>query len=92
MKQLLMALAVSVALLGTAAPVLAESDIQAVKRKLIERLPGATVDHIAPTPMKGVYEVGINNGDIVYVSADGRYLLRGVLMDLVTQENQHTAQ
>ena len=55
MKQLLMALAVSAALLGTAAPVLAESDIQSVKRKLIERLPGATVDHIAPTPMKGVY-------------------------------------
>ena len=87
MKQILMALAVSAALLGTAAPVLAEPDMQVFKREIAERLPGATVDHVAPTPIKGIYEVGIDGGDIVYVSADGRYLLSGVLMDLVTQEN-----
>lgn len=87
MKQILMALAVSAALLGTAAPALAEPDMQAVKRKIVERLPGATVDHIAGTPIKGIFEVGINGGDIVYVSADRRYLLSGVLIDLVTQEN-----
>ena len=87
MKQALMALAVLVAMLGTATPVLAESDVQAMKRKISERLPGATVDHVAPSPVQGIYEVGIDNGDIVYVSADGRYLFSGVLIDLVTQEN-----
>jgi thiol:disulfide interchange protein DsbC len=87
MKQILMALAVLLALLGTAAPALAESDIQAIKRKIAERLPGATVDHVAPSPVKGIFEVGVNGGDVVYVSADGRYLLSGTLIDLVTQEN-----
>ena len=87
MKQIMMALAISVALLGTAVPALAESDMQALKRKIAERLPGATVDHVAETPIQGVFEAGINGGEIVYVSADGRYLLSGVLMDLVTQEN-----
>ena len=87
MKQKLMALAVLLALFSTTAPALAESDLQAFKRKLAERLPGATVDHVAPTPVKGIYEVGVDGGDIIYVSADGRYLLSGVMIDLVTQEN-----
>jgi len=87
MKQKLMALAVLLALFSTAAPALAETDLQAVKRKIAERLPGATVDHVAPSPVKGIYEVGVDGGDIIYVSADGRYLLSGVMIDLVTQEN-----
>ena len=87
MKQILIALAVSLALLGAAAPALAESDMQAIKRKIAERLPGATVDHVVPSPVKGIYQVGVNGGDVVYVSADGRYLLSGTLIDLVTQEN-----
>ncbi len=87
MKQKLMALAVLLALFSTTAPALAESDLQAIKRKIAERLPGATVDHVAPSPVKGIYEVGVDGGDIIYVSADGRYLLSGVMIDLVTQEN-----
>jgi len=87
MKQILVALAVLLTLLGTAVPALAESDLQAVKRKIAERLPGVTVDHVATSAVKGIYEVGINGGDVVYVSADGRYLLSGVMIDLVTQEN-----
>ncbi len=87
MKQKLMAVAVLLTLLSPAAPALAESDMQAIKRKIAERLPGATVDHIAPSPVTGMYEVGVNGGDVVYVSADGRYLLSGTLIDLVTQEN-----
>ena len=87
MKQKLMALAVLLPLLSTTAPALAESDLQAIKRTISERLPGATVDHVAPSPIKGIYEVGVDGGDIIYVSADGRYLLSGVMIDLVTQEN-----
>lgn len=87
MKQFLTALAVSLTLLGAAAHASAESDAQTIKSKIAKLLPGATVDHVAPTPAKGIYEVGIDGGDIVYVSADGRYLLSGVLIDLVTKEN-----
>jgi thiol:disulfide interchange protein DsbC len=87
MKQMLAALALSLALLGTALPAFAESHLQALKLKIAERLPGARVDHVAATPLNGIYEVGVNGTDIYYVSSDGRYLLSGVLMDLVTQEN-----
>jgi thiol:disulfide interchange protein DsbC len=87
MKPVLMAVAVVIAMLGTAVPVLAESDLQAVKRMIAKRLPGATVDHVAASPVKGVYEVGVDGGDVVYVSADGRYLFNGALIDLVNQEN-----
>ncbi len=87
MKQILMALAVSLTLLAIAAPVFAESDLQTIKRKIAEGIPGATVDHVVPSPIKGIYEVGLGAGDVVYVSADGRYLLSGTLFDLATREN-----
>ncbi len=85
MKRILAVLAVLLTILGTAA--LADSDLQALKRKIAERLPGAIVDYVAPSPVKGVYEVGVDGGDIVYVSADGRFLLTGKMIDLVTKED-----
>ncbi len=87
MKRILAVLAVLLTILGTAAPVLADSDLQALKREIAERLPGASVDYLAPSPVKGVYEVGVDGGDIVYVSADGRFLLTGKMIDLVTKED-----
>jgi thiol:disulfide interchange protein DsbC len=65
----------------------ADSDTETIKREVAKRLPGVTVDHVVKSPVKGVFEVGIDGGDVVYVSADGRYLLSGTLIDLVTQEN-----
>jgi thiol:disulfide interchange protein DsbC len=70
-----------------AGPAAADSEMQAIKARIVERLPGAVVDHVAPTPIAGIYEVGVDGGDIVYVSADGRYLLSGSLVDLETKEN-----
>ncbi len=87
MKQGIAALAVLLTLLGAATPALADSDMQAMKREIAKRLPGATVDYVEPSPVKGMYQVGIDGGDIVYVSADGRYLLSGTLIDLLTLEN-----
>ena len=87
MKQAIAALAVLLTLLGAATPTLADADIQAMKRQIAKRLPGATVDYVEPSPVKGFYQVGVDGGDIVYVSADGRYLLSGTLIDLVSLEN-----
>ncbi len=87
MNQILMAPLTLAIFLFAAAPADAESDMSALHRTIAERLPGAKVDHIVQSPVKGIYEVGIDGGDVVYVSADGRYLLSGTLIDLVTQEN-----
>ncbi len=87
MKQKLLAFVISAAFLMAAVHAFAESDIQSLTRAIDERLPGVKVDYVDPSPVEGIYEVGINGGDIVYVSSDGKYLLSGVLIDLVTQEN-----
>lgn len=87
MRKMPAVLVVFLALLGAVVSAFAESHLQALKLKIAERLPGASIDHVAPTPVNGIYEVGVNGTEIYYVSADGRYLLSGVLMDLVTQEN-----
>ena len=45
-------------------------------------------DHIAETPLAGIYEVRYGS-IIVYLSGDGRYMLRGDLMDLETRRKLH---
>jgi len=86
MKHALTTLAALIALIGAAPSVLAERDIQELKRALAERLPGANLDNLAPTPIEGLYELRVG-GRIVYVSDDGRYLLSGRLIDLETRED-----
>jgi thiol:disulfide interchange protein DsbC len=48
-------------------------------RKSLKEVP---VDSITPTPVAGVYEI-VSGPHIVYVSADGRYVFQGELMDMV---------
>jgi thiol:disulfide interchange protein DsbC len=50
------------------------------------KLPGVDKSRIKPAPIEGVYEVG-HGTNIAYVSADGRYLLRGDLIDLESDVN-----
>lgn len=45
-----------------------------------------SVQSIETTPVDGLYEVDVG-GDLVYVSSDGRYVLRGELLDLVEGRN-----
>ena len=55
--------------------------------KAIGRLSGsAQVDMIKPAPMPGFYQV-IASGQLVYISADGKYLMHGQLIDLARQIN-----
>lgn len=75
------------ALLGAMPNLHAESSLEEIKKLIDKRLPGVTVDHIAPSPIEGVLEVGVDGGEVFYASADGRYLLSGSLVDLVTREN-----
>lgn len=58
---------------------------EAIKESLAPILPGGP-DSIRETQIKGLYEVSVAN-QIVYVSADGRYVLQGDLIDLKRQMN-----
>jgi thiol:disulfide interchange protein DsbC len=50
------------------------------------KLPGIDARQIQPAPIPGVYEISFGT-NIAYVSADGRYLLRGDLIDLDSDLN-----
>jgi len=59
---------------------------QALRDHLERNYPDFQVDGINETPLPGIYEV-VSGTDVMYVSGDGRYLLRGSLVDLDNGRN-----
>lgn len=52
-------------------------------RQSLDRLNfGVPVAAISETPMGGLYQVQLQNGRVLYGSADGNYLIQGALMDV----------
>lgn len=62
-----------------------DADAQA-RAALAERLEGVAASDIAATPIPGLYEVRVGPS-LVYLTADGRFLLRGSLIDLEENRN-----
>ncbi|MBD3671532.1 MAG: DsbC family protein [Gammaproteobacteria bacterium] len=74
-------------LLGLLPLSLQAADTSDIEKKVNALLaPGVTVDSIKPSPLEGLFEVIIGS-DIIYVSADGHYMLNGDLVNITTQEN-----
>lgn len=73
-------------LLAAVPPVAAEPDDAAVRARVAERLPGVDADDVRPSPVPGLYEVTLGPR-VLYVSADGRYVLQGTVIDLTDQSN-----
>ncbi len=48
---------------------------------LARKIPGAKVDELKPSPIPGMYELH-RDGDVGYVTSDGRYFLGGDLYDI----------
>jgi thiol:disulfide interchange protein DsbC len=60
-----------------------EADI----RKVISaKYPGADISAVSKTPYGGLYEVVID-GDVIYATADGKYLFVGNVVDTATKRN-----
>ncbi|MYZ54050.1 DsbC family protein [Malikia spinosa] len=60
----------------------------AIRKNLAERLPNLPrIDEVSKTPMPGLYEVRVNQSDILYTDAEGNYLLQGELIDTRTRSN-----
>jgi thiol:disulfide interchange protein DsbC len=59
---------------------------EAVRKMLNAIIPDKGPDEIRPAPTGGFYEVTYG-ADTFYISADGRYMLQGDLLDLKTQVN-----
>ncbi len=64
----------------------AAEDLSALRQVLGKIIPGEAPDSVRPTPIEGLYEV-VYGSDLFYISADGRYVLQGDLVDLQTRSN-----
>lgn len=51
---------------------------------IVERLAGAKVESIAPSPVAGLYEV-IVKGNLLYIDATGQYLVDGQVVEIATR-------
>ncbi|WP_321276844.1 DsbC family protein [Thiomicrorhabdus indica] len=59
---------------------------KAIQNQLAKVIPGAPTADIAKTPVDGLYQVTVGLG-IIYMSADGQFLLNGSMINLKTDEN-----
>lgn len=66
-----------------AAPAAAPADPRAA---LAAKLPNVKAEQIAASPVPGLFEVRIGS-KIAYVSADGKYLVQGEIIDLASDQN-----
>lgn len=76
----------SMLLLGVSAMVNADDDYSAVEERIRALAPNAGSIAISETPIDGVLMVQLG-GDIVYASADGKYLIQGRVIDMETRED-----
>lgn len=68
------------ALLGAAA-FSASADDAKIEAAIASLVPGAKIDSIAESQVPGFYQV-VLQGQVVYVSADGKYLVQGSVFDI----------
>lgn len=71
---------------GTSACVTWAAATELSPEELAELFPGIEAQNVQESPVAGVYEVTVGSS-VAYVSKDGRYLLRGELIDLETETN-----
>ncbi|MBS0194266.1 MAG: thioredoxin fold domain-containing protein [Proteobacteria bacterium] len=71
---------------GTASPGVPSSSDAAIRKAVASLVPDAKVNSIRPTPVPGMVEVTTAN-DTVYMTADGKYLLTGSLIEVATKRD-----
>lgn len=73
-------------LIGIGAAAFAAEDAVTAHQQLKQRFPEIRPEHITPSPIPGLFELRIGP-QIAYVSADGRYLVRGDIIDVKSDSN-----
>lgn len=73
-------------LLAISVNAVAQEEFTVVEERIRSLAPNAQSIAISETPIEGVLMVQIN-GDIVYATSDGKYLIQGRVIDLETRED-----
>lgn len=66
------------------AATVAQAVRSAITAAVTQMAPGARVQAITPTPMTGLYQT-IANGQVLYLTGDGRYVIQGDAYDIKTR-------
>lgn len=74
------------ALAAAALPLAAQDEIATVRETVKALVPGASIDDVRKAALPGFYEV-MFSGQVVYISADGKYLLNGQVWDTAGKKN-----
>ena len=81
------AMLAAVAMVSASAVLGADDD---VKQRISEQLqaisPDLEPEAIEPSPLPGIYQIMVQ-GQVVFISEDGRYLIQGDIMDLETRQS-----
>jgi thiol:disulfide interchange protein DsbC len=73
----------SVALVGASAVQADQaSEVAAIRALLNNTQPGMAIEGVVPSPLAGLYEVQLENGQALYVSSDAKYLIPGDLFQV----------
>jgi thiol:disulfide interchange protein DsbC len=64
----------------------AQDDFSTVEERIRSMAPNAETIAISETPIDGILMVQVN-GDVVYMTADGRYMIQGRVVDMDTRED-----
>jgi thiol:disulfide interchange protein DsbC len=76
-----------IALVFTAFNAIAAEQVEERLAKIIEQgFPDIDVSSVSSTPIENIYEVVIGT-DVVYMTGDGRYIIRGDLIDMQERQN-----
>ena len=75
-----------VSLVLHALPAVADDDLAAIKKRLSERFTDLTITAVRPAPVAGLYEMEFG-ARTALVTADGRYLINGDLIDMEARRN-----
>ncbi|HKU16666.1 MAG TPA: DsbC family protein [Steroidobacteraceae bacterium] len=87
MKALVASLVLLAALHATCAHADAAASAAArVHSELVKHVPGLKPEQVRPSQVPGLFEVTFGNGT-AYVTADGKYLVKGELYDVATRTN-----
>ena len=69
-----------------ATPAAAAGGDAVLRAAILKAVPGSVIDSVKPSVIPGYREVAVG-GKVVYVSADGKYLLQGSLIELSSRDN-----
>ncbi|HUO82363.1 MAG TPA: DsbC family protein [Gammaproteobacteria bacterium] len=76
-----LAIALVLCVAAPALPAADDAELAAVRARIAEKYPQVSADQIHPSPIDGLFEIAVD-GQIAYMTADGRHLFQGELIDL----------